>query len=625
MEYKKEAQQLTDKKTGKGIYPIVRASDLKNDDGTPYVLPAQLKPSGTDTSANILAFEEDKGIYVATDNGHWYYWTDSAYADGGVYQATEIGNKEVDYLKLDDDVREIIDNVKRINLIDNSDITDGYVPSTYNITSKVENANGYMYTKPILVQGHEILYISQTWFNLFFYDINGDYISQISDDTHKATIPSNAVWLKIGRIDKRYKNETMLTLDKMYPNDFTPYDMLEIKDKSWLQFKETIDVLNVLDKSNYQENYLPSTDGLFKRMTYNGGYLFNQIFDVENHTKVYLSRGWNHVYFYNANGTYISGSGDNIKEYDVPENAKYMRIGRADSNFFALAVRFDHPVLDYYVPYRTFNVATHQEKRIKRPFVLLNFDAFALDERWTYLNNYGFKATVASNYSGETNGSDNAKQITKTLLSKGWDIATYKANRPMDSDLYADNPSDDVVAEWDTWVKQGITETNNNGMFMPTAWFCSNMAACDGLAEALKNNGYACARGYYYFGTTQYEKKSPYRFTEDWYFTHNPYYLYGNETGSDSLQSCKAAIDNAIANNEGVAIFTHKLYETAEEANQNFGTTTAIFHEFIDYVKSKVDSGLLDVITYREMYSLYYPEKAQERSMTAIYQTIYNQ
>ena len=33
----------------------------------------ELRPSGTDTSTNILAFTTNKGIYVATDNGHWYY------------------------------------------------------------------------------------------------------------------------------------------------------------------------------------------------------------------------------------------------------------------------------------------------------------------------------------------------------------------------------------------------------------------------------------------------------------------------------------------------------------------------------------------------------------------------
>ena len=64
-----------------------------------------LKPSGTDTSTNILAYTSNKGIYVATDNGHWYYWNGSAYADGGVYQSSE------DIEKLKEDLDEISNNV----------------------------------------------------------------------------------------------------------------------------------------------------------------------------------------------------------------------------------------------------------------------------------------------------------------------------------------------------------------------------------------------------------------------------------------------------------------------------------------------------------------------------------
>lgn len=35
------------------------------------------------------------GIYVTSDNGHWYYWNGSAWTDGGVYQATEIADNSI--------------------------------------------------------------------------------------------------------------------------------------------------------------------------------------------------------------------------------------------------------------------------------------------------------------------------------------------------------------------------------------------------------------------------------------------------------------------------------------------------------------------------------------------------
>ena len=42
-----------------------------------------LHPAGVDTSANILAFTEDKGVWVGSDNGKWYYWDGSSYIVGG--------------------------------------------------------------------------------------------------------------------------------------------------------------------------------------------------------------------------------------------------------------------------------------------------------------------------------------------------------------------------------------------------------------------------------------------------------------------------------------------------------------------------------------------------------------
>lgn len=75
------------------LYPNIKKENIpsksistdKLDDNVLSLI-GSLKPSGTDTSTNILAFTSNKGIYVATDNGHWYYWNGSVYVDGGVYQ-----------------------------------------------------------------------------------------------------------------------------------------------------------------------------------------------------------------------------------------------------------------------------------------------------------------------------------------------------------------------------------------------------------------------------------------------------------------------------------------------------------------------------------------------------------
>ena len=54
-----------------------------------------LHPAGVDTSTNILAFTEDKGVWVGSDTGYWYYWNGIQYAAGGNYMASTDRNHYV--------------------------------------------------------------------------------------------------------------------------------------------------------------------------------------------------------------------------------------------------------------------------------------------------------------------------------------------------------------------------------------------------------------------------------------------------------------------------------------------------------------------------------------------------
>ena len=54
----------------------------------------QLQPSGVATSSEILSFDENKGIYVSSTDGHWYYWdvSQSSYVDSGMTFSYLISN-----------------------------------------------------------------------------------------------------------------------------------------------------------------------------------------------------------------------------------------------------------------------------------------------------------------------------------------------------------------------------------------------------------------------------------------------------------------------------------------------------------------------------------------------------
>ena len=122
------------------LYPNIKKENIpsksistdKLDDNVLSLI-GSLKPSGTDTSTNILAFTSNKGIYVATDNGHWYYWDGSAYADGGVYQATQIPDNSITKEKI---ITGLVENITLENrLID-----------TFVINEKSVNAKVGLYT-----------------------------------------------------------------------------------------------------------------------------------------------------------------------------------------------------------------------------------------------------------------------------------------------------------------------------------------------------------------------------------------------------------------------------------------------------------------------------------------------
>ena len=148
------------------LYPNIKKENIpsksistdKLDDNVLSLI-GSLKPSGTDTSTNILAYTSNKGIYVATDNGHWYYWNGSAYADGGVYQAISVAENSINYFEIGNDFKQIKDDIKTyLEKLDSLD--DIHFP---NITTEIEKEFGEF-----------IIYFEFVSFNI--YDANHQHI-----------------------------------------------------------------------------------------------------------------------------------------------------------------------------------------------------------------------------------------------------------------------------------------------------------------------------------------------------------------------------------------------------------------------------------------------------------------
>ena len=74
------------------LYPNIKKENIPNGsidinklDENVISFMGSLKPSGVDTSSNILSKTSDEGIWIGSDTGKWYYWDGSQYVEGGVY------------------------------------------------------------------------------------------------------------------------------------------------------------------------------------------------------------------------------------------------------------------------------------------------------------------------------------------------------------------------------------------------------------------------------------------------------------------------------------------------------------------------------------------------------------
>ncbi len=126
-----------------------------------------------DTSAHILAFTENKGIYVGSDTGHWYGWDGTQYVDGGVYQATAIGENSVDHTMVDNSIVASEVNVTSTSIL--SDCNDAEINRIYtisaNLLNRPENKVGVLMTFA-QINNYKLQFFSATDGTLYFRSYN---------------------------------------------------------------------------------------------------------------------------------------------------------------------------------------------------------------------------------------------------------------------------------------------------------------------------------------------------------------------------------------------------------------------------------------------------------------------
>lgn len=381
--------------------------------------------------------------------------------------------------------------------------------------------------------------------------------------------------------------------------------------------KSEIVFLNLFDKTQIIKGkiynpYLNALDTQF--INSENGFYCTQKFPCKNGDKIYVTVAWAYILIYDNGGICVQVFNSGEKEYTVnKQNASYFRYCCTDyssgyTDKFMISI--NKPLPDYYVRYdesvfETRIVNYINEKTYVAPLktqILINFDdnISSMDDNIPKLmfERYGYRFTF--------NGySDNAKE----LLKKGCDLATYsnKVDELPSYDTINSTSEDDILA-WDNYVKLAKERQEAHALYNPTMWACCQLMYGTALEKALKKYGYKIARG---------------SGDENGFdLSAQIYQKVGCIVPTDhTLDYVKTCIDSAIKNNKHLIVLFHKVLDTVPSGD-TWDIDKTYFIQIMDYIKSKVDNGLCEIITARELYHLSNPDDAYNNDYNRLLKSI---
>jgi hypothetical protein len=311
-------------------------------------------PKGTYASLSALqtAFPTGTtGIYITTDNGHWYYWNGTAWTDGGVYQSTGIGDSTITPQK----TTYLMVSKNLFNPNDPDVVLGGYFSSTNVLTtSSANNQTGF-----IPVRGGVNYTASKTYSFVNWYDIDKAFISSTTSSTFTSqgyvTAPSNARYARFISATADWstfqvEQGTVSTAYVSYTDfDSTTLDVLKaikgrnIQDKSISPQKTTFfnmgkNLFNPNDKDVLLGKYYNASNVLTTNANINqSGFI--PVVEKKLYT---ASEKGNFVNWYDKNKTFLSSTPSsaltNQGYVSAPVNARYARFLCTTANWSTFQV-----------------------------------------------------------------------------------------------------------------------------------------------------------------------------------------------------------------------------------------------------------------------------------------------
>lgn len=230
------------------------------------------------------------------------------------------------------------------------------------------------------------------------------------------------------------------------------------------------------------------------------------------------------------------------------------------------------------------------ENRKLKPCILLGFDNSKknlYDTIYPLLKERGFVGTFAwqmGNYPGSTTAYLTQAQFDE-LMGNGWDYAMYG---------YVGTPPSDISdwSQYDTLynvLKSYVDLLKSKGISTPVSYFCPNNKSTAPLIKALKSLGFKLLRN-----------RSTQELIGNYDFDSFETSCFQIQDINDSLLKAKARIDTAIQTGQSLRIFTHEVVTSTDSTGLNVSSAT--YTDLLNYIKEKVDAGLIEVVADKEFY-----------------------
>lgn len=235
-------------------------------------------------------------------------------------------------------------------------------------------------------------------------------------------------------------------------------------------------------------------------------------------------------------------------------------------------------------------------------YIMLNFDDATnmYKDRYELLKSYGFRFSFCLNEGFYNNKGfvGNEREQFNQMVADGNDVALYGGvgTRP---DIQTCTPS-----QWADYVKPLVDLANQNGIYNITCYHSPNNAMTANGAQGLKQLGFKMAR---------YATDPSKSLIDD--FTQDSFLVPTLEIQDDNLNDVTAKIDEAIDEGASLSIFTH-LVQTS--ATNEWNTSLSVYKQMLDYIKQKVDSDQIKVVTWREFYAAKLPHEGHENDYQRI-------